>query len=109
MILDRAKILLSECPHGIHIKMIRNDGNHVLHKVINCGADSVDSFLSAFSYHCYSTCSNTKREILLNTEWANNSYINQYSPLLLKFRTNLLFDQKEEIKTELSDFIDLIA
>ena len=64
---DRAKILLSECPHGIHIKMIRNDGNHVLHKVINCGADSVDSFLSAFSYHCYSTCSNTKREILLNT------------------------------------------
>ena len=105
---DRAKILLSECPHGIHIKMIRNDGNHVLHKVINCGADSVDSFLSAFSYHCYSTGSNTKREILLNTELANNSYINQYSPLLLKFRTNLLFDQKEEIKTELSDFIDLL-
>ena len=49
-----------------------------------------------------------EREILLNTEWANNSYINQYSPLLLKFRTNLLFDQKEEIKTELSDFIDLL-
>ena len=103
---DRAKELLSECPHGMNIKIIRNNGQHSIHKVINCGANNINDFVSAFSHHCYSTCSNTRHEILLNSDLSNNEHINKYSPLLLKFRTNLLFDQKEDIKDDLSSFIN---
>lgn len=101
---DRAKALFSKCPHGINIKMIRNSGESEIYKVINTGADTVDSFISAFSQHCFSTCSHTPRNILLNEEWSNNSLVKYYAPSILKNRTNLLYDEKEEV----SDDIDII-
>jgi hypothetical protein len=106
---ERAKTLLSECPDGINIKMIRNSGEEHMYKVINCGADNVASFINSFAEQCYSTCSKTKREILLNPEWADNSMIAKYSPMLFKIRTNLLFDQKEEIREDLSNLIKSIT
>ena len=63
---ERAKMLLSKCPHNTNIKFIRNSGETEIHRVINCGADNPDEFLDAFSYQCFSTCSNTKRSILYN-------------------------------------------
>ena len=102
---ERAKKLLSECPDGINVKMIRNSGEEEIHKIVNCGAEDVDSFIKSFSEQCYSTCSNTRREILLSPKWVDNSLVAKYSPLLLKFRTNLLFDQKEEIIDDLSRLI----
>lgn len=102
---ERAKILLSECPNGILIKMIRNSGSEEVYKVVNTGAENIDSFLDAFSGQCYSTCSKTKREILLNQEWSQDSLIMKYSPMLLKYRTNLLFDEKEEVKEDISRLI----
>jgi hypothetical protein len=106
---ERAKTLLSECPDGINIKMIRNSGEEEIYKVINCGAENVDSFINSFAEQCYSTCSKTKKEILLNPEWSDNSIIAKYSPMIFKFRTNLLFDQKEEIRNDLSDLIENIS
>ena len=106
---ERAKSLLSECPNGINIKMIRNSGEKEIYKVINCGAKNIDMFINAYSDQCYSTCSNTRREVLLNSAWANNLTISRYSPFLLKVRSNLLCDEKEEIKQELSDFINSLS
>ena len=46
-----------------------NNGETEIYKVINCGAQDIDSFIDSFSRQCYSTCSKTKREILYNDEW----------------------------------------
>lgn len=99
---ERAKELLSECPHGINVKMIRNSGEEITYKVINCGANNITSFIESFSEQCYSTCSNTKLEILTNTEWMKNPVVSEFSPLLFRFRSNLLMDQKEEICSSLN-------
>lgn len=105
----RAKILLSECPHGINVKMIRNSGEEEIYKVINCGADNIMSFIDSFAKQCYSTCSNTKRDLLLNSEWEENSIIKKYSPRLLQYRSNLICDQKDIIRNDLSTFVNDIS
>ncbi|MDR2942625.1 MAG: hypothetical protein LBV17_08560 [Treponema sp.] len=106
---ERAKKLLSECPDGIYVKMIRNSGEEQIHKVINCGANDVNSFINSYAEQCYSTCSKTKREILLNSNWSENSIISKYSPVLFRYRSKLLFDQKEEIMSDLSETIENIS
>lgn len=102
---ERAKALFSNCPHGINIKMIRNSGEAEIYKVINTGAEKIESFIDAFSYQCFSTCSHTPRHLLLNEEWSNNSIIRYYSPSLLKIRTNLMYDEKEEAREEINEII----
>lgn len=106
---ERAKNLLSECPDGINVKMIRNSGEEIIYKVVNCGADDISSFISSFSEQCYSTCSNTKREILLNNEWNQNEVVSKFSPILFQFRSKMLLDQKEEISRDLSNTISEIS
>lgn len=102
---DRAKQLLSECPDGINIKMIRNSGEVIIYKVVNCGASNISEFIESFSEQCYSTCSKTKRELLLNTEWANDPIVSKYSPSLFQIRAELLFDHKIEVRDDLSKII----
>ncbi len=106
---ERAKELLSECPNGINVKMIRNSGEETLYKVINCGADNIASFISSFSEQCYSTCSNTRTEVLLNSDWVDNKVISAFSPLLFRYRANLLFDEKETVRSKLSETISDIS
>lgn len=105
---DRAKLLFSNCPHGINIKMIRNSGESEIYKVINTGVQEMDSFISAFSQQCFSTCSHTPRKILLNKDWSENSTLRYYSPSLLKIRTNLLYDEKDEVRDEINEIINLL-
>lgn len=104
----RAMELLSECPDGINIKMIRNSGKEEKCKVVNCGADNIVSFIDSFAKQCYSTCSNTPCNLLLNSEWNENFIVKKYAPMVFKFRSNLLFDQKEEIADQLSTFTNEI-
>lgn len=106
---DRAKNLLSGCPHNTNIKMIRNSGKTEIYKVINCGANSPDEFLDAFAHHCFSTCSNTRRDIICNEEWAENSIVKQYSPAILQMRTNLLFKDKTLIRTDLDNLVTKVS
>lgn len=103
---ERAKQLLANSPNGIHIKFIRNNGETEIFKVINNGVSHVTEFISCFAQQCFNTCSNTKRDILLNEEWAENSIIKTYAPLMLKIRTNLLFDEKTEVKDEISGLLN---
>ncbi len=102
---ERAKVLLSEAPDGIYIKFIRNSGQTELLKVINTGASNIEGFINSFSQQCFSTCSNTRHDILLNAEWAADSKVKRYAPRLLKYRANLLCDEKHEITDYLSDCI----
>lgn len=106
---ERAKKLLSECPDGINVKMVWNSGKEENYKVINCGTDNIVSFIDSFSKQCFSTCSKTNREILLNREWSENSLVKTYSPRLFKYRSSLLVDQKDIIREELYDFIAEIS
>lgn len=106
---DRAKKLLAECPNGINVKMIRNSGEELLYKVINCGADDITSFISAYSEQFYSTCSNTKLNVLLNSNWVDNQVISTFTPILFRYRSNLLLDQKEEVMTNLNRTINDIS
>lgn len=103
--IERAKELLSECPDGIYIKFIRNNGKTELDKVINTGAENIDSFIRSFSQQNFSTCSNTQHDILLNKEWSQNSLVRKYAPRLLKYRANLLCDEKNEMINYLSECI----
>lgn len=102
---ERAKKLLSECPNGTNIKFIRNDGKTELDKVVNVGADNIDGFLNSFSHQCFSTCSNTSHNILLNEEWSADSMVKKYAPRLLKYRASLLCDEKNKIASNLSNCI----
>ena len=104
----RAMELLSECPDGINIKMISNSGKEEKCKVVNCGADNIVSFIDSFAKQCYSTCSKTPCSLLLSSKWNENFIVKKYAPMVFKFRSNLLFDQKEEITKQLSSFTDEI-
>lgn len=105
---ERAKNILCLCPHNTNIKMIRNSGDTEIHKVINCGVDNPDDFLEAFTLHCFSTCSNTKRNVLYNKEWAEDSLIKLYSPSILQIRTNLLYRDKTLIRSDIDDLLAII-
>lgn len=106
---DRAKSLLANCPDGIQIKFIKNSGETQFYKVVNTGADNIEGFISAFSHQCFSTCSKTKRDVLLNEEWANNSVIRKYGPQILKIRTHLLFDEKNEVHNYINDLLNQVT
>lgn len=99
---ERAKRLFVQCPNGINVKMIRNSGHSEIYKVVNRGATDVESFLDAFSRQCFSTCSRTPRQILLNEEWSHNDFVREITPLLFKIRTNLLLDFKNDTQDDLS-------
>lgn len=81
---DRAKKLLSNCPHNTNVKFIRNTGETEIYKIINTGADNLDDFIDAFSRQCFSTCSKTHREILLNPDWEENNLVKSLSPYFLR-------------------------
>ena len=106
---DRAKELLSNCPHNTNVKFIRNSGKCKIYKIINTGADNLDIFIDAFSRQCFSTCSKTNREILLSSEWEKNNLINSLSPFFLKTRTNLLFDEKPEAINDINYVLNRIT
>lgn len=101
----RAKKLLTGCPHNTLVKMIKNSGETELYKVVNCGVENPDDFLDAFARQCFSTCSNTKRDILCNEEWAENSFLKLYSPQILQLRTRLLFRDKTLAKVDIDNLI----
>lgn len=106
---DRAKLLLSKCPNRTNIKFIRNSGECELYKVANCGAEDINDFIEAFSTQCFSTCSCTKRNILYNEEWAEDSNIKLYVPTILQLRSNLLFNDKTLVRNDLSSYIETIS
>lgn len=103
---ERAKSVLSGCPNGCYLKLIRNSGDCEIYRVVNTGADDIKSFLDSFAMQCFSTCSRTKHDVLVNKDWAGNSEINKYGPLLLKIRTNLLYDEKTEVSSILNDLVN---
>lgn len=102
---ERAKELLCECPNGTYVKFIRNSEQSEVYKIINTGAKNIDNFINSFAEQCFSSCSKTRHDILLNKEWAENSIVKLYVPRLLKYRANLLCDEKKEIKSYLDECI----
>lgn len=105
---DRAGKLLSGAPHNTQVKMIRNSGKTENFRVINCGAQNIDEFLEAFSYQCFSTCSNTKRSLLYNEEWAENSYVKLYAPSIMQIRSDLIFRDKTLVRPDLDKLINTV-
>lgn len=93
---ERAKVLLANCPHDMNAKFIRNNGKHEIYKVINTGANNIEDFIDAFSRQCFSTCSKTEKNIILGSEWNQQDIIHAISPSLLKTRTHLLYDEKQD-------------
>lgn len=106
---ERAKKLLSSCPHNTNVKFIRNSSETEIYKIINTGADNINDFIDAFSRQCFSTCSKTNREILLNSEWNTNNLISSLSTFFFKTRTNLLFDEKPEAITDINYVLNRIS
>lgn len=106
---ERAKSLLSGCPNGCYLKLIRNSGDCEICRVVNTGADDLESFLNSFAMQCFSTCSRTRHDVLLNKDWASNSEVDKYGPLLLKIRTNLLYDEKSEVSGILNDLVNELS
>lgn len=102
---ERAKDLLADCPNGTRVKFIKNNGQCEIDKIINTGAENINAFIESFSEQCFSTCSKTKHDILLNKEWADNSIVKLYAPRLLRYRASLLCDEKNEIRIFLDEYI----
>lgn len=106
---DRAKELLSKCPHDTNVKFIKNNGKSINYKIINTGADNINDFFDAFSSQCFSTCAKTHRSILFNNEWSNNNIIKEYTPLMFKIRSNLLFDRKDIVRQDINNLLNSLA
>lgn len=106
---NRAKNLLSSCPHNINVKFIRNNGETEIYKIINTGANSINDFIDAFSRQCFSTCSKTNRNVLLNSEWTHENFVTMLSPYYFKTRANLLFDEKPEAITDINYVLNRIS
>ncbi len=106
---ERAKLMLSQCPNGIHVKFIRNSGHAELHRIINSGATNTKEFVESFAQQCFSTCSQTDRNILLNDEWRYNDLIHSVSPLLFKTHSDLLFDEKSSALKSVNMVIDELS
>lgn len=105
----RAKELLVKCPHNTNVKFIRNNGETEICKIINTGVDNITDFIDAFSTQCFSTCSKTNRQILLNSEFEEKNLINQLSPHFLKIHTNLLYDEKPDTITDINYVINRVS
>lgn len=104
----RAKDLLTGCPNGINIKYIKNDGKHEHFKIINEGANTVEDFLEAYIMQCFSTCSKTKKNVLMNDGWALNKQIDKYNPIMFQVRAKILDDEKEEITDDVDEIVSSI-
>lgn len=105
---ERAKKLLSNCPHNINVKFIRNNGSSTIYKIINSGVENIDDFVDAFSRQCFSTCSRTDRNVLLSSDWGEEGFIKSIAPYFFKVRTNLLYDEKEEALTDVNYILNRI-
>ncbi len=93
---DRAKNMLKGCPNNTIVKLIKNSGESCVYRIANSGANNVNGFLDAFSRQCFSTCSNTKSEILLSSDYNDNMVINKLLTSLLKVRSCFIEDRKDE-------------
>lgn len=102
---DRASEYLKKCPDGTYIKFINSNAQPKIIRIVNCGVENISEFIDAFSDQCFSTCSKTKREILLPNEY-NNNLIASFTPELLRIRTNLILDQKIIVKDDLNGIIN---
>lgn len=105
---ERAKKLLEDCPNGMNVKMIRNNGQTEIFKIVNKGTSTPDEFIDAYARQCFSTCSQTPRNIILNDQWAENSLIKAYSPEMFRIRTKLIHDEKSDIESDLDRLIHML-
>ncbi|MFY0632136.1 MAG: tetratricopeptide repeat protein [Flavobacteriaceae bacterium] len=93
----RVRELLSKCPNGTTLKLIDNTGNSEIVKVVNKGADDITDFIDLYSRQCFNACSYTQRNVLFNNEeWERDSLIRKWTPGMMKIRSNLLYDKKDE-------------
>lgn len=93
-------------PTNTLIKYIDNSLNVTESVIINKGADNYDTFINCMADRCFDTCANTDIKLLINNDIFNKNIINKYTAPLLKIHTNLLYDRKEIIKSELSEIIN---
>lgn len=92
---NRAQDLLGMCPNGLLVKFIDNSGIHSANMILNTGADNVEEFLKIYSRQCFNACSRTDSGVILNKEWAENSVVREFAPILLKSRSLLLRGEKQ--------------
>lgn len=105
---ERARGLLSKCPNGTNVKLIRNSGKTVFYKVVNAGAENADEFIDAYSRQCFSTCSSTERSVLLGAEWNENRLVNDHALKVFKVRSSLLCDEKDAVKGDIVALINQV-
>lgn len=100
----RAKNYLDLCPNNTVIKLIRgyDDNNNELYSVYNSGAKTFNDFFDFFGGHCFGTCSNTPNGIITDTDAFDNTGISLYVPLLLKYKSSLVIDEKDRIKSDIN-------
>lgn len=97
----RVEELLSNCPNGINVKIVRSNGTSTYYKVINTGTDDVSGFLDAFSRQCFSTCSRTEHSVLTSSDWKNESIISQFSPTIFQIRSTFIKEHKLEARSKI--------
>lgn len=102
---ERVGKLLSKCPNGIYVKYVKNDMQHEMNRIINVGSENIDEFIDAYTTQCFSTCSHTPRNIILNEALRQNPLIENYTPAMFKIRSQFLYDHKNEEKESLDIII----
>lgn len=104
--INRAKDILCFCHHGLRVRIIDNHGLVEISKVINVGAEDVEQFLDIYARQCFDACSKTRANVILNEEWASNSSVRIYGPQFLRFRSNIIYQNKLEILNDLNATIE---
>lgn len=104
----RAKNYLDLCPNNTVIKFIHsfNDDDNEIFLVYNNGAKSSRDFFEFFGAHCFSTCSNTPNEIIINSDRDNGIDGFSQIPMLLKYKSSLVIDEKDSIKFDINNTVE---
>ncbi len=105
--IERAKKILSNCPNNIIVRLIGNNCRCEDYRIINTGADNIDDFIDAYSRQSFSTCSNTKKNIIFNSKYMDNPILNDLTAPILKVRSDFLEDKKDYMVKEQIDSIFL--
>lgn len=91
---ERAEVLLANCPNGMNVKMIHNNGTAKHYKVINKGAKDVEEFMEFYARQCFSTCSRTEHGVLMTPIWSENTVIDKFSPTIFQIRSTFIKEHK---------------
>lgn len=105
---DEIKKWLNKCPDSTKLFFINNynEDDCIKSVVSSVGSENALEFFEFFGKQGFGTCASTPKEILTPDR---DLLLENNAKLLFKFKSNLIDDKKNEIKTDINDSINELS